>query len=399
MRKCALLSSVLFTWCALVGPTLRMTQAFAAEAPGGADSAEGQTHTVQEGDTLWDLTARYLQNPWYWPKVWSYNPQLSNPHFIFPGQLVRFFKSDEAAAVQVQNVSAMRDMPPDAEGGIAQTEGDNTPLAGSDIAGLGGEARGDGDSAGQGHTVSVSGNQRLTYDPNKRGMIVQSLQLISEKELKESGTLERAFEDKQLFSDGDLVFLKWNQDETRPQRGAQLITYRMIEEVTHPVTGDDVGYLSRITGVLEVLEPDAGGDDDEKDNGFVTARLVKTYDLVERGNFVVSKRGALITELQEKPNTAKLSGVIITSEQESQRVFAQYHYVFVDRGTQDGLQNGNQLTVYRNRDYFKDREDGLSIPNVPIGKLLVVDAKEKVALALVMQSVRDMHRGDTFSAR
>ena len=46
-------------------------------------------HTVKRGDTLWDLCAGYYGNPWQWPKVWSYNPQIQNPHWIYPGDQVR----------------------------------------------------------------------------------------------------------------------------------------------------------------------------------------------------------------------------------------------------------------------------------------------------------------------
>src|SRR6187551_53751 len=46
-------------------------------------------HLVRRGDTLWDLCNRYYQNPWAWPKVWSYNPQVANPHWIYPGDQLR----------------------------------------------------------------------------------------------------------------------------------------------------------------------------------------------------------------------------------------------------------------------------------------------------------------------
>src|SRR4029079_15071594 len=51
---------------------------------GGAMRVPG-VHTVKRGDTLWDLSGHYYGNTWGWPKVWSYNPQISNPHWIYPG--------------------------------------------------------------------------------------------------------------------------------------------------------------------------------------------------------------------------------------------------------------------------------------------------------------------------
>jgi hypothetical protein len=46
-------------------------------------------HVVRRGDTLWDITGYYYKNPWMWPKVWSYNGQIQNPHWIYPGDQVK----------------------------------------------------------------------------------------------------------------------------------------------------------------------------------------------------------------------------------------------------------------------------------------------------------------------
>jgi hypothetical protein len=46
-------------------------------------------HTVRRGDTLWGICDQYFQNPYQWPRIWSYNPQLQNPHWIYPGDQIR----------------------------------------------------------------------------------------------------------------------------------------------------------------------------------------------------------------------------------------------------------------------------------------------------------------------
>jgi hypothetical protein len=48
-----------------------------------------EAHTVRRGDTLWDISNRYYQNPYQWPRLWSYNAQIQNPHWIYPGDRVR----------------------------------------------------------------------------------------------------------------------------------------------------------------------------------------------------------------------------------------------------------------------------------------------------------------------
>jgi hypothetical protein len=67
------------------------------------------THTVHTGDTLWDITEHYYGNPWEWPRVWSYNPEITNPHWIYPLDQVRLLPSDGTVPVAaVGHVAAAR---------------------------------------------------------------------------------------------------------------------------------------------------------------------------------------------------------------------------------------------------------------------------------------------------
>ena len=79
-----------------------------------------QQYVVQKGDTLWDIASRFLTDPWRWPDIWDRNPQVDNPHLIYPGDILSLVYADGKPVIQIQRGGVQRGRRPDTARAVQQ---------------------------------------------------------------------------------------------------------------------------------------------------------------------------------------------------------------------------------------------------------------------------------------
>ncbi|OGP91203.1 MAG: hypothetical protein A2156_02775 [Deltaproteobacteria bacterium RBG_16_48_10] len=100
-----------FCWFCVVS-VLTLSVAFSLFAQEKKEAEE--IYTIKKGDTLWDISSRFLQNPFLWPKLWQRNPYITNPHWIYPGNPVRLTPFEEPKKEEPKEVQAAEEKPMEA---------------------------------------------------------------------------------------------------------------------------------------------------------------------------------------------------------------------------------------------------------------------------------------------
>jgi hypothetical protein len=347
-------------------------------APAGPTIA-GESYTVQRGDTLWDLSARFLRDPYAWPRIWEVNPEIANPHRIYPGDTLRLAAGGAAAAPRAAELTA-----PDDDSDLVRPPRELADFSRASSKGP--------QEYGEGDEVAVAGGLRVGLAV-RGGAHARRDRFVTRGELAESGVLSAAFEDKLLLAPGDRTYARFAHDvPVKP--GQTYALFRTERELVHPVSKAPFGYLTSVVGSARVVAADGET---------ATLLITAANDAIERGVYLAPWPERAAREIAPRANAKAVQGVLVAAETAGLSEMAQHHLVFVDRGTADGVEDGNVFTVVRSGDpYGAAQRPGVApqrLPDEDIGSLLVVDAKEHASTALVVTSRRELVAGDRVELR
>jgi hypothetical protein len=379
------------------------------QAPAGAPG-ETQEYTIQKGDTLWDLSQKFLANPWYWPKIWSLNPSIENPHWIYPGNKLKVQAGAGGAPAQVDPAAtaASNDgkvqMPgPDGQPPAAEDPNDDplapsTPPPGPDTSI---KATAEEQAAANG-VVSKSG--RLSFKPPSV-LLVRASGLVTDQEVADAGTLEASFEEKQMLAQYDTAYVKFKQ-EGLARVGDKLIIFRPDGSITHPNTQQRLALKTKTVGEVKVVAV----------NGtLVTVQVGRTWEEIERGD-LVRPWTEQMRRLAPRPNSKSVDGVVVSAKNETLSTMGEGQEVFIDKGKNDGVEDGNTFYVVRRGDGLTltsrnvsggsdtageqgDRAAKVAVPDENVAMLMVIEARDTVSSAMVIRSVREIEAGERVEMR
>jgi len=334
-------SSIAAVW--LAAAALSLGTAANAANPCVILSTAPDSHTVQQGDTLWDIAARFLQNPWCWREVWSNNQeQVRDPHWIYPGQHI------------------VLDRP---LGVLSVATADNTTVANTTIRKLSPTAR---------VVVTALTPAIPAIDP-RLVLLAARYRLASAATVADTPRIVGLAGRRRLLVTGDMVAT------TRPALAGE--TFEVMRALTPPAASD----ASELPAV-PLLRIGQVRRQAENPQQF----LVVHADVeLSHGDLLLPVATQRQTILMPQATPA-LEGKILAVLRES-RWASQHDVVALDRGLADGLRPGSVVEVLR-PDKMGADENRLpttaasSARTASIGALLVFEALEHDALALVVQS-------------
>lgn len=329
----------------LLGLTLNVTALeLKSDAP--------KVYIVQAGDTLWDISKRYTDDPWRWTDIWYQNEQIKNPHLIFPG--------DEIGLININGRTQ-----------VTITKRGNAS-----------------------RTVKLQPNARVEPIESAIAVIPQEAirsflvnnRIASIKELDNAPRILAGKDSRIMLGEGEKVYARGLKAGAAIP-GAYGI-YRRGKIYRDPKTKEVLGHEATEIGQARSLR--VNGD---------TLELVieKSNQQVMSGDLLlpIEQRSIVDSYTPKAPNRA-VTGQILDVNGGVSHV-GQYDVVTLNLGTRNDIDIGTVLVVNKRGDIFYDRVAGerVRLPSEQAARLMVFKSFEKLSYGLIMSATESLRVGDT----
>jgi hypothetical protein len=271
----------------------------------------GFYYTIQRGDTLWDLSDKFFDSPWFWPELWHENEQIPNPHWIYPGERIRLFQK------QGQDTFSLHFPEPEI---VVQESAVETELV------------------QEAETPPIPEKETVyyAYPP------IDAVGFIRKETVNPLGFIFKAKNDKVLVHEGDTVYINYADKDARPiMQGGRYTVYRKLDPTNDRKRNRQLGGQYYILGVVEVTRLEAD---------FAIAKVVKSYRSIAIDDFILpyERRSPKIPITESVPN---LIGKIIISEEHT-AIIGDLTLVFIDKGKVNNIKEGQVYNIF-----YQEKQD------------------------------------------
>lgn len=322
-------------------------------------------YVVKKGDTLWDISKRFLDAPWQWPEIWHANPEIKNPHLIYPGDQLSLIYVDGKPRLVTKRGALGRD----ANNGVVKL---NRTADGS---------------VRLSPKVRVSSiDQAIPAIPLEKVSAFLSASRILKTDLLSDAPYIVAGKDRRIASGaGDTIYARGEFKE-----GTTSYTiYRRGRTFTDPNDPENLlGIEALEIGSAKVIE--LNGD-------IATLKVNESNQEMRNGDrlLVADQQVINATFFPSKPLKEVEGGVIMAVEGGVANV-GTLDVVILNKGQVDGLENGNVLAIYKRGEEVHDKiaNQIVRLPDSKAGLMMVFRSFEEMAYGLVLDSQSPLTVGD-----
>lgn len=320
-------------------------------------------YTVIPGDTLWSLSNRFLVKPWYWPEIWYLNPQIENPHLIYPGDVISIFYV----------------------GGKPYLTVDGGPRTDS--------------------TIAVAGSERLSprvrsqdIDPDQYSIPIQAIaqfiirpRVVSKEELDSAPYIVGSQEERLAYGSGDRVYVRGLDTDSSAGR---YTVFRPGEPLYDVETKELLGYEAILVGDGEIVRL----DDPATFYLGQTKREALRGDRLLPVNFTDQD-----TEFVPHAPSQDLKGHVVSVFDAITQVGAG-QVITMNLGTNHGIEKGHIFSVSEAGRVIDDpwekpgKYKTVQLPEEEAGIAMVFRTFDKLSYALVMRTEKPIQVGDAVSS-
>ena len=312
--------------------------------------AAPMTYVVQKGDTLWDISKKFLDDPWYWPEIWVENPHIKNPHLIYPGDVLTLYFVNGRPRVKVTGGPRVTGLPTVKLEPRVRT----SPIGSEDL------------------TIPVRTVQQFLIRP----------QVLPREQIEAAPYIVGTQEGRLIYGEGYIVYVRGLGDARVNDLYEVYHPGRMLRD---PETGKEYGQETFYVASAVVV---AAGDP-------ATVKLSGTKREALRGDFLLPvDHNDEESNFYPKAPPAGTEGHVVALFNALSKV-GQHQVVTLNLGANQGIERGHVFVLYNRGNTIRDRNgERVELPPVKAGLGLVFRVLDDVSYALVLDSTLPVGVGD-----